>query len=305
MRGSGGAAGARTVDATSRVAEGRTVHSPAMRLYRRTDGWHAEEGGRFSRLPGFDIDQWLATADPLGHLSRHERVAAQTAHATKNLLPLNTQEVWAAGVTYLRSKTARMEESQQSATAYDRVYDAPRPEIFFKATPRRCAGDGETLQLRDDSKWMVPEPELALVIAANGRIVGYTICDDLSCRDIEGENALYLPQAKVWDKCCAIGPSILVADRTVDIRASTITLIIRRDGAVAFTGSTPISRIKRTFEELVGYLFRNHTFPTGVVLSTGTGIVPPDEFTLKPNDRVEMEIPEIGLLVNIMQGGAG
>ena len=275
-----------------------------MRLYRRNDGWHVEEGGRFSRLPDFDIDQWLATADPFGHLSRHERIAAQTDQAAKNLLPLNTQEVWAAGVTYLRSKTARMEESQQSATAYDRVYDAPRPEIFFKATPRRCAGDGEALQLRDDSKWMVPEPELALVIAANGGIVGYTICDDLSCRDIEGENALYLPQAKIWDKCCAIGPSILVADRTVDIRASTITLTIRRDGAVAFTGSTPISRIKRTFEELVGYLFRNHSFPTGVILSTGTGIVPPDEFTLKPNDRVEMEIPEIGRLVNTMQGGA-
>jgi 2-dehydro-3-deoxy-D-arabinonate dehydratase len=272
-----------------------------MRLYRRTDGWWIEEAGAFARLPGFDLDAFLTSPDQLADLTRHDRASGAPNAAPKNLLPLNTQEIWAAGVTYLRSKTARMEESQQSATAYDRVYDAPRPEIFFKATPRRCAADGEPLHLRDDSKWMVPEPELALVIAANQQIVGYTICDDLSCRDIEGENTLYLPQAKIWDKCCALGPCILIADPTVDIRASTITLTIRRNSTVAFTASTPISRIKRTFEELIGYLFRNHTFPTGVILSTGTGIVPPDDFTLKPGDVIEMEIPEIGRLVNTVQ----
>jgi 2-dehydro-3-deoxy-D-arabinonate dehydratase len=269
-----------------------------MKLSRTPTGWHIEEAGQRSLLPGFDIDQWLSAPDPLSLLSRHERIAAPATPTINNLLPLNTQEIWAAGVTYLRSKTARMEESHQSATAYDRVYDAPRPEIFFKATPRRCAADGEALHLRDDSKWMVPEPELALVIAANQQVVGYTICDDLSCRDIEGENALYLPQAKIWDKCCAVGPAILIADRTVDIRSSTITLTIRRDDAVAFTGSTPISRIKRTFEELVAYLFRNQTFPPGVILSTGTGIVPPDDFTLNPDDQIEMQIPEIGRLTN-------
>src|SRR5688572_23458851 len=272
-----------------------------MRLFRRIDGWWIEEAGSYSRLPAFDIDGFLASADPLAALARHGRASATPDASIKNLLPVGTQEIWAAGVTYLRSKTARMEESQQNATAYDRVYDAPRPELFFKATPRRCAADGEALHLRDDSKWMVPEPELALVVAANRQIVGYTICDDLSCRDIEGENTLYLPQAKIWDKCCAIGPSILIADRTVDIRASAITLTIRRDGAAVFTGSTPIARIKRGFDELVGYLFRNHTFPEGVILSTGTGIVPPDDFTLKPGDVIEMEIPEIGRLVNLVR----
>jgi 2-dehydro-3-deoxy-D-arabinonate dehydratase len=269
-----------------------------MKLFRHPTGWHIAEAGQRSLLPNFDIDHWLSSADPETHLASHPRITSPTNSTTKNLLPLNTQEIWAAGVTYLRSKTARMEESRQSATAYDRVYDAPRPEIFFKATPRRCAADGEAVHLRDDSKWMVPEPELALVVAANRQIVGYTIADDLSCRDIEGENALYLPQAKIWDKCCAVGPAILVADRNFDVRSSTITLTIRRDGAVAFTGSTPIARIKRTFDELVAYLFRNHTFPTGVLLLTGTGIVPPDDFTLRPNDEIQMHIPEIGTLTN-------
>ena len=194
-----------------------------------------------------------------------------------------------------------MEESNFSATAYDRVYEAGRPELFFKANPRHCVGHGGVLKLRDDSKWLVPEPELVLVISAAGKVVGFTIGDDLSCRDIEGENLLYLPQAKVWDRCCGLGPAILLNQSGVQIRESMLSLEIRRDGAVVFQGQTPISRIKRSFEELIGYLFRNQTFSNGVLLFTGTGIVPPEDFTLKAHDRIDMTIPEIGTLTNVVE----
>jgi len=193
-----------------------------------------------------------------------------------------------------------MEESVNAKSAYDLVYDAPRPEIFFKANPARCRPTGQPLRLRDDSKWMVPEPELALVISARGQIVGYTIGNDLSCRDIEGENLLYLPQAKTWDGCCALGPAILLAEPAQDIRGAAITCTITRAGQTAFQGQTKISQIKRPFEELVGYLFRNQSFPKGVVLLTGTGVVPPNEFTLAKGDVVRIEIEGIGTLENPM-----
>lgn len=285
-----------------------------MKLIKRTreddgggGGWWAEDGGRLARLEGFALAQWLGAADPAEALGRRLREARwqeggpPASQPAECASPVEDQEVWAAGVTYLRSKAARMEESESSASAYDRVYDAARPELFFKATARRCVGSGGVMTLRSDSRWMVPEPELTLVISAGGQVVGYTLGNDLSCRDIEGENTLYLPQAKVWDGCCAVGPAILVAGEGVDVRSATISLEIRRDGQVAFAGSTPVARIKRSFEELVGYLFRHQRFDEGVFLLTGTGIVPPDDFSLRPGDEVAIELPEIGRLVNRMR----
>jgi 2-dehydro-3-deoxy-D-arabinonate dehydratase len=272
-----------------------------MKLYRTVDGWWAEKGEEVAYLPGFDIDRWLGLEDPVGQIKRGFAELEKFKDAQlKGALPVGAQEVWAAGVTYLRSKAARMEESDFSANAYDKVYQADRPELFFKATSRRCVGDGGMLRLREDSQWMAPEPELTLVVAANQKIVGFTIGDDLSCRDIEGENLLYLPQAKVWDGCCAIGPCILINDG-VEIRRSTIRMAIRRDGIITFAGATELGRIRRPFEELVQYLFRNQTFPKGVFLLTGTGIVPQEGFTLKRGDEIMMRVDEIGELWNVVE----
>jgi 2-dehydro-3-deoxy-D-arabinonate dehydratase len=212
--------------------------------------------------------------------------------------PVDRQEVWAAGVTYLRSRDARMEESTAAKSAYDLVYEAERPEIFFKATPSRVSGPGEAIAIRGDSTWDVPEPELALVVNRDGEIVGYTIGNDVSSRSIEGENPLYLPQAKFYSKCAALGPVIALAWETGDIKNRTIRLVIRRKGEVLFDGDTSTSQIHRTFDDLVGYLRRYNEFPAGVVLMTGTGIIPPSEFTLEDGDDVEVAIDGIGSLRN-------
>jgi 2-dehydro-3-deoxy-D-arabinonate dehydratase len=214
------------------------------------------------------------------------------------LSPVERQEVWAAGVTYLRSKKARMEESNFSANAYDRVYNATRPEIFFKSLPEKVVGPGEPVGIRTDAQWNVPEPELALVINSQGTIVGYTIGNDMSSRDIEGENLLYLPQAKIYHRSCAIGPCIVVGSTEEVARTWTITLQIYRGGGIIFEGQTTVNQIKRRFEELVSYLYRSQTFPHGALLLTGTGIVPGDGFTLKPDDRVRIEVNGIGVLEN-------
>jgi 2-dehydro-3-deoxy-D-arabinonate dehydratase len=272
-----------------------------MKLLRTAARWLIEKNGTVFQLADFDIDNWLADENPpaaLSHLLRTLPPSPQLKMPAAPELPMGLQEVWAAGVTYQRSRVARMEESVISKSAYDLVYDAPRPEIFFKANVRRCRSTGQTLRLRDDSKWIVPEPELGLVISSRGQIVGYTIGNDMSCRDIEGENLLYLPQAKTWDGCCAIGPAILLAEPSQDIRSATIRCSITRGGATVFGGETKISQIKRPFEELVGYLFRNQTFPSGVILLTGTGIVPANEFSLIPGDSVRIEIDGIGVLEN-------
>jgi 2-dehydro-3-deoxy-D-arabinonate dehydratase len=213
-------------------------------------------------------------------------------------VPLDTQEVWAAGVTYLRSKEARMEESREGGSFYDRVYDAERPEIFFKATPSRVVGPGEPIRIRQDARWNVPEPEVALVVSAGLEIVGYTAGNDVSSRDIEGENPLYLPQAKVYRQCCALGPAILVEEEGARHRPLAVKLTIERAGRAVFSGETSTGRMKRQFRELVEYLGRDNLFPDGVFLLTGTGIVPPDEFTLEPGDLVSIEVPEIGTLRN-------
>jgi len=214
------------------------------------------------------------------------------------LAPITRQEVWAAGVTYMRSREARMEESPGGGSFYDKVYMAPRPELFFKGTPSRVAGPNAPIRIRSDSHWNVPEPELALVVGPAGRLVGYTIGNDVSSRDIEGENPLYLPQAKVYRGSCALGPVLVLADSIADPRSLAIQLVIRRDSQICFEGFTSIAQMKRGFDELISYLFREQEFPAGVILLTGTGIVPPDNFTLRRGDVVEISISEIGTLRN-------
>ena len=214
------------------------------------------------------------------------------------LAAVGWHEVWAAGVTYLRSKTARMEESDFSASAYDKVYAAERPEIFFKSLPHKVVAPGDAVGIRRDAKWNVPEPELALVMNSRGKIVGHTIGNDMSSRDIEGENLLYLPQAKTYHRSCAIGPWIVLGTPEAQAREWKIKLNIERDGKNVFTGETSVGQIKRRFEELAEYLFRSQAFAYGAILLTGTGIVPPDTFTLRENDSIEIEISGIGLLKN-------
>jgi 2-dehydro-3-deoxy-D-arabinonate dehydratase len=223
---------------------------------------------------------------------------ARPLSGVRFLPPVDRQEVWAAGVTYLRSKSARMEESDFSATAYDRVYEAPRPEIFFKSLAEKVSGPGGPAGIRADAKWNVPEPELALVLNSRGVVVGYTIGNDMSSRDIEGENLLYLPQAKMYRYSCVLGPCITVGVTETEVRTWTIAIQIERQGAVMFQGETPVSKIKRGFEELASWLNRSQEFPHGAVLLTGTGVVPPNEFTLAVGDVVRIQISGVGELVN-------
>ena len=214
------------------------------------------------------------------------------------LPPIDNQEVWAAGVTYKRSQTARMEESETSADCYDRVYQSARPEIFLKATPNRVSGPGQPVRIRADSKWDVPEPELALVLNSRLELVGFTIGNDVSSRDIEGENPLYLPQAKVYNQCCGLGPYIVLASSVADPSALEISLSIERDGNSAFQGETSISEMARSFDDLLGWLGRENSFPNGAFLLTGTGIVPDSDFTLQDGDLVHISISGIGTLSN-------
>jgi len=219
------------------------------------------------------------------------------------LAPIDRQEVWAAGVTYIRSRKARMDESVDASTFYDKVYAAARPELFFKATPRRVSGPGEAVRIRKDTTWSVPEPELTLVLNSRMRLVGFTVGNDMSARDIEGENPLYLPQAKVYSGCCALGPCITLADAMPAREKTGIRLVIRRGGDVAFEGTTDISKMARTFDDLIGWVSRDNEYPDGLFLMTGTGIVPPDNFSLAAGDVVEITIDGIGTLVNpVVQG---
>jgi 2-dehydro-3-deoxy-D-arabinonate dehydratase len=247
-----------------------------------------------------DLFTVLESSDPLA-LLREAAVKKLPRHALASVTlcaPVERQEVWAAGVTYLRSKAARMEESDFSATAYDRVYAAPRPELFFKALAEKVAGPGEAVGIRRDARWNVPEPELALVLNSRGSVVGCTIGNDMSSRDIEGENLLYLPQAKIYDRSCALGPWITLGATEATVRQWKISLAIRRAGRVEFAGETSPGQLKRGFEELAGYLFRSQRFPHGAVLLTGTGIVPAETFTLQANDEIDIEISGIGRLSN-------
>jgi 2-dehydro-3-deoxy-D-arabinonate dehydratase len=214
------------------------------------------------------------------------------------LAPIDGQEVWAAGVTYKRSKTARMEESQGAANFYDLVYTADRPELFFKATPHRVAGPGQAIRIRKDSEWSVPEPELALVLNSRLDLVGFTIGNDVTSRDIEGANPLYLPQAKVYDQGCALGPCVTLRHAMSTGKETEIQLLIHRRDRIIFDGKTHLGRLARKFEELIGWLARDNSFPNGAILLTGTGIIPPDELKLQAGDVVEISITGIGTLLN-------
>jgi len=247
-----------------------------------------------------ELQALLEEEDPAARVSQLSRADLPRLPLAEVQLcaPVERQEVWAAGVTYLRSKTARMEESDFSANAYDRVYAAERPELFFKSLPEKVVSSGEPVGIRRDASWNVPEPELALVLNSRGRIVGYTIGNDMSSRDIEGENLLYLPQAKIYQRSCALGPWITLGVSEKTAREWKISLKIWRDGQPAFAGETSVGQVKRSFEELADYLFRCQDFPHGAVLLTGTGIVPPETFTLQEKDEVAIEISGIGSLKN-------
>lgn len=242
----------------------------------------------------------LHAPDPVGlakFLLRPDS-APVAADAVKLCSPVDHQEVWAAGVTYKRSQVARMEESETGASHYDRVYTADRPELFFKATPSRVAGPGEPVRVRFDSRWSVPEPELTLVVSPEKKLAGFTVGNDMSARDIEGDNPLYLPQAKLYRQCCAVGPCVLIPEEPIDLSATRITLTINRDGNEAFRGETSLDQMARGFDDLIGWLGRENDFPDGAFLLTGTGIVPPDEFSLENGDVVSIEITGIGVLTN-------
>jgi 2-dehydro-3-deoxy-D-arabinonate dehydratase len=274
-----------------------------LKLYRATHGCFVEEHGRFFSLAPLGAaevwDQVICDVDlkTRAGAAVNEKSAVDFDPATA-LPPVGSQEVWAAGVTYYRSRKARMEESRAAGGGdfYDRVYTAERPELFFKSTGWGVVGPGGAVRIRSDAKWSVPEPELTLVINAAGRIVGYTIGNDMSSRDIEGENPLYLPQAKVYDGSCALGPCVLLAPQP--LTDNVVRMEIIRQNRVAYSGSTSISELKRDPKQLVEFLFRDHSFPRGVLLMTGTGIVPADEFTLRHGDVVRIAIDGIGILEN-------
>jgi 2-dehydro-3-deoxy-D-arabinonate dehydratase len=251
-----------------------------------------------SRAGAQSLADLLATADPASAASLGLTADAIALGEVTLLPPVDAQEVWAAGVTYLRSKKAREDESAGAARFYDLVYTASRPELFFKATPDRVVGPGQPIRVRADSRWSVPEPELAVVVSPDLRIVGYTIGNDMSARDIEGENPLYLPQAKVYKQSCALGPCVTLAMALPPRDDVGIRLRIDRGGAVAFAGETSLARMARPLEELVDWLGRENEFPNGVILLTGTGIVPPDEFSLQAGDVVAIAIDGVGELIN-------
>jgi 2-dehydro-3-deoxy-D-arabinonate dehydratase len=272
-----------------------------MKLYRTADGCLIEEQSRIYRADAVSWDEWLAQDDLQERLRDSlGRLPLVDAQALAGIVaPIESQEVWAAGVTYYRSKNARMDESKSAGGGdfYDRVYSAARPELFFKSTPHRVVGPHGKVAIREDASWSVPEPELTLVISPSAKILGYTIGNDMSSRDIEGENPLYLPQAKVYDRSCALGPCILLASSPLPA-ATEIRLDIIRSGETSFTGSTSLEAMKRDPLVLVEYLYRGNTFPKGCFLLTGTGIVPPDAFTLLAGDEIRITIPPIGTLVN-------
>ncbi len=270
-----------------------------MKLYRTGSGVVVEYEDRYYFSATASMDD-LFTRDDLEQYLKG--VIASWTLAGSSVLndvraPIGSQEVWAAGVTYYRSRTARMTESPQGGSFYDRVYDAERPELFFKATPHRVVGQNEKVAIRADAKWSVPEPEAVVVVSPDAKIIGHTVGNDMSSRDIEGENPLYLPQAKTYDRSCALGPGILLASE--DLPSSTeIKMEIVRGGKTAFSGETTLAARKRSAESLVSFLCRQCSFPHGAFLMTGTGIIPEDSFTLHAGDEIRISVGGIGTLVN-------
>ena len=275
-----------------------------MRLYRTNSALLLEHERQSYVLPETNLDVLLAREDLQEYLRRTIANLPTVAEVPADgplLPPIGTQEVWAAGVTYFRSRAARMEESKTAGGGdfYDRVYHAERPELFFKSTASRVVGHRGKVAIRSDAKWSVPEPELTLLCSPAGRITGYTIGNDMSSRDIEGENPLYLPQAKVYNRSCALGPCILVRDQPLN-SSTSIEIEILRENTSVFRGATTLANLKRNPQTLVDYLFRDNVFPSGCFLLTGTGIVPPDAFTLQPSDEIRISIEEIGTLTNVV-----
>jgi 2-dehydro-3-deoxy-D-arabinonate dehydratase len=270
-------------------------------LYRIATGWIVEDHNRYYDLHVGSLDALLAHDDLHGYLASQIVECEQLAHIDLTSLepPIESQEVWAAGVTYYRSRSARIEESKDSGggSFYDRVYSAERPELFFKAQAHKVAGPNSPVRIRSDAKWSVPEPELVLLIDPRGEIVGYTVGNDVSSRDIEGANPLYLPQAKVYDRSCALGPGILIQREPMPAHTQ-VALEIQREGSVVVSGSIALSEMKRDPKALVEYLYRDQSFPRGCFLLTGTGIIPPDDFTLRSGDLIGITIDEIGTLNN-------
>jgi len=272
-----------------------------MKLFKTSAGIILEnEKGNFLLHTDFD--------ELINHDNLHQHLSAQANNKTdvdwneiKILAPIGNQELWAAGVTYLRSRDARMEESKDAGGAdfYSKVYNAARPELFFKALPHRIAAHKEEVYIRKDSKWNVPEPELTLFINSKGKIQAYTVGNDMSSRDIEGENPLYLPQAKMYERSAALGPCLYVPEHEISLD-TTISINIKRNGLDAFTSSIQLTRMKRKFTELAEYLFREFVFEHGCFLMTGTGIVPANDFTLNAGDEVEIGIENIGILSNVV-----
>lgn len=272
-----------------------------MRLFRTRQEIYLEWDESYYRVPELTWDQLIAHEDLYNHLAGvANRGPAVEAVGKEDLVaPIGSQEVWAAGVTYFRSRNARMEESKDAGggSFYDRVYSAERPELFFKSTANRVVGPAQPVRIRRDAAWSVPEPELTLVINPHGKIIGYTVGNDMSSRDIEGENPLYLPQAKVYDGSCALGPSVVVTSEPLP-SSTAIRLEILRNGQPAFSGETSLTEMKRKPQLLVDYLFRECSFPAGCYLMTGTGIIPPDSFTLQRGDEIRIAIDGVDTLIN-------
>ncbi|WP_315821493.1 fumarylacetoacetate hydrolase family protein [Paraflavitalea speifideaquila] len=275
-----------------------------MKLYNTTKGAVIEKDGHY-----YAVDEdWGKLVNDDGLSEKLDRLTETLSKGDSSLIadvlpPMSRQqELWACGVTYLRSKIGRQEESQAAGGAdfYAKVYEAPRPEVFFKSTHHRIVGHGGQVRIRQDSTWDVPEPELTLVVTASGKIVGYTIGNDMSSRSIEGENPLYLPQAKTYDGCAALGPCIYVTHQPIG-QDTLISLVINRSGLPAFKGEVSISQLKRTPEELVSFVYRECSFPYGCLIMTGTGIVPGHDFTLQSGDEISITIASIGTLINTVQ----
>jgi 2-dehydro-3-deoxy-D-arabinonate dehydratase len=275
-----------------------------IKLYRTEEGALVEHGNSLLKIAQGSWDALISRDDLSScvlNLIGSARILSNKSLADFRLQPpIEKQEVWAAGVTYFRSRDARMEEAKSAGGGdfYDRVYNAERPELFFKSTPHRVVGSGGKVAIRSDAKWSVPEPELAVLVSPSGNVLGYTIGNDMSSRDIEGENPLYLPQAKVYDRSCSLGPGILVTPAQLP-PSTEIRLEIHR-GEKIFAGSTLLSNMKRDVKSLIDYLYRDNSFPNGCFLLTGTGIVPPDSFTLLHGDEIRITIDPIGTLVNFV-----
>ena len=273
-----------------------------MKVFKTKTGIVIEKENKFWLIKENDWDGFINDDNIIPKIEKLTSSAPNIEGPEEILAPIGNQELWACGVTYLRSKVGRQEESKTAGGAdfYAKVYEAERPEVFFKSTSHRIVGHLGKVNIRKDSTWDVPEPELTLVVTSSGKIIGYTIGNDMSSRSIEGENPLYLPQAKTYDACAAVGPCIYITDKDLD-SSSVIYLSISRNAAKVFEGQVAISQMKRSVKELVSFVYRECSFPYGALIMTGTGIVPGNDFTLQSGDEISITIDNIGTLINTVR----